>query len=604
MPHRRSLPTLAVFFCFALAVAACRHGPSRRLRSTASATDPCRLARTEVAQARRAASEGFLERGLVLLDHAEQRCSTLRLGDAELRSGWIVRGQMKGIAERWVEQLRARTDRTPEEVSQSKRALEATDAAEPRSGNFWLEAGNAAAASKDLVLARVLFTRALDSFDREGQTPTFRRLLNNGPSGPERLTFSAFSPTDGFFLEGDLYGYSSGADRLTMWGFESRHPYILDLPHNATLQDAAVSPRGVVLFRAFGMSEWNPFTNNIRYLGDIHGDAGTPAGLGFSSDARLMVWGTVLHRIGDGTLSLRSWGQPLAIALSSDGALLTIATETHVSHYTVPRVLPLEGKDGERLEPLWEYPIGDTPVSADLAWAPGDRDVALSHDGKWLLTRDDRRITLHTIDSVAGIKAVSTTTLPKLSQQSDQRWGRPGQLQLSPSDQWVLIQNNGAYQRVVPIGKLGADSCVEADPRGPGLALGFLTLAGREWLVMRWDHIWRLKGIPTHASRCGEPHPTLEVARLDRASHGRDALELVAEIPCEHELVCPPSGTRTQLQILWIKNRRQREEWMSTRYGCLVGEKPLPWPVCALRFESEDLLGSLSALATAEAVQP
>ena len=602
-PMRHS--ALFACVCMSLGLAACRRPHPHGVRRGPLA-DPCAQGRVDVRRARAEAKQGYLERALVLLDQAEELCRGLGQENARLRADWLIDGQMQTLAQRWVNEVQARTDRDSDEVAQSARALAGMFDARP--GAEWMKAGDAAMARSDVVLARTIYTRAIYAFERDGEELAFESHFDNSPLLPRLRKVWAFSPQAEFFVDGKSCDPSIYPSRLTLWGLEQDGPHTLELKDAngcSEISEVAVSRKGIVLFRQVDIWEWNPFTGSLRVLGYAPNGAmlgpakpgETP--LGFSSDGGLVVWDTVLHHFGTSDL-VSIPKEAMALALSPDGRALTVASSTHVAEYSVPE--SLVGPDGSvpRLEPQSVFPIADPLVPiVEASPPPATDDVALSHDAKWLLTSDGSVMRLHSIDRVEGVHAVDSKVLRHPVVSPHQGHALRGRLQFSGSDRWVLVQDlNG--DRVLPIGDLGARSCIE----GLRETMGFVSLAGREWVVTGWGSTWRLGGLPLKARYCGEPVPTLDITRLDKASHGRDALEIIAKLPCRNTLSCPPSGFRTLLEIRWIKNRRRREGWLSSHYGCHAGDKPLPWFVCALRFESEDIFGAISASATAEAIQP
>lgn len=550
--------------------------------------------------------DGFLERALILTDQAEARCPQLRVGNAKLRADWIIDGQMTIAARRWAGEI-AHADRSVEEREQSARALGAMTSAE--SPDDLLKAGDDARANGDVRLARRFYTRAISALERDGSELVFERRAHDVPLWPEKRWVWAFSPKNGFFVEGREGPYHS-AETLTLWSLQRAGAWMYHLADLGGIESAAVSSKGTVLLRTrtANLLEWDPFANETRNLGFPPRGVWMSAArsheipAAFSTDGSFVALDTFLHRFGaDHVLLARK--DAVAFSISPDDTRLTVASATELAGFAAPTNTAssksaTDAWDPPSLEPLWRFPI-DPPLAID---AKEQRDVAISHDGKWLVTRDARGLTLYAIDETKGLTMVKTAKpiVPIAAAPGGPSAG--GGVQFSESDRWLLVKKY-REDRVFPFAAFESASCI----RGLEDSLGFTTIAGREWVVTGTappagtpfpNPRWRLTGLPLDPARCDEPTPVLEISHLDdELEHGREALELIARMPCDGSIVCPASGARTQVEVRWPKRWTDREQWMSERYGCRVGDRALPWSICALRFETEDVIWQLTATA-------
>ena len=554
------------------------------------------MAQSEMRRARALGKEAFLERALILMEQAEARCPQLRAGNAKQRAAWIIEGHMIGAARRWVADV-ARTNASVEEQRQSNDALSATESA--GSALDLLKTGDDARAAGDHRLARRFYTRAMSAFDRDGVEVRLERPAHDEPLWPENRWPWAFSSKGGFFLDGrEAPNHFVGS--ATLWSLERSQTWTYRLGND--LESAAVSPKGIVLFRTMdgNLDEWNPVLDKAMPLGlpprGIRMRWARPGELptAFSTDGSLMAMDTFLHRVGKQVLVARK--DAVAFAITANGSRVVGASMTDVAGYAVPPSFPsMWAMEPSSLEPRWRFSI-EPPLALDQKER---RDIAISHDAKWLVTRDARGLTLYAIDETTGLTAVRLAK--PLDDLAPLGAGPPaaGGVQFSESDRWVLVKDH-AEDRVFPFGGFESASCV----RGLRDALGFTTIAQREWVVTATPSLaaapstnprWHLSGLPLDSSRCDGPMPTLEISHLDdELAHGHDALEIIAQLPCQGRITCPASGSRTQIEVRWTKDRVDRETWMSERYQCRVGGRALPWSMCALRFETTNVVEMLT----------
>ena len=598
-----------VVLSIVLGASGCRcrhsHGSDRRV-------DPCGPTGHLMVAARAAAKSGFLERALVLYEQHEDRCpGVLRGAQTSLRSDWLVQGGLRRYAVRWVNSLRSDASADPREASDAQRA--AAMPLDDRTSTALVAEGAAAAANRDIVAARRLYTRAIDAFERQGNEPIFDREFDRAPSDADARVLWSFAATSGYFVEGKLpepreADALAGGEWITAWGLARDGYATLQLRRppapagRPLVVDVAATPTGIVLFRDTRIEAWNPLTGERWFVAfprlESSPDSYRPSIslVSVSADGRLVAWDGTFHRTD--TRSARSFpADALAMTITPDRRTLTIASTTNVSAFAVP-----DAVIGDSAVGLPDPPVMARRWSTPIAALPGESttharvEVGMTHAGNTVLTRDDDGLTVYSVTEEGRIAVVRR--LPGfLGAMHHAINPRPRQIQFSGDDRWVLFKD-GVDSRVLPFPSLAEPVHPCTDARW---AAGFLRLAGREWIVTGYASTWRLTALPTSEQSCGQAVPVIELTRLEEESHGVDALELFAKLPCEDKVMCPPSGVRTLLEIRWINDREKKATWMSAHYGCHAGATKLPWSVCALRFETEDLIGYVEATSIAEA---